>query len=388
MAKVTNPFIVRGAIPPAYFCDREAETEKLVRSLTNGNNVVLIASRRMGKSRLIDHCFQQPAIRDGYYTVFVDILQTANMQEFTYELGKAVFEALSPVSSRMAKLFIQTVRSLHGEFGIDPITGHPKFTFSLGHIENPIYTLEEIFRFVEQADKPCIIAIDEFQRIAFYPEKNVEAVLRTYIQRLNNCGFVFAGSERHLLGQMFQDSNRPFYSSAGIIALDRIDKTKYAAFAIEHFAEFGKRIDADSVSRVYDLFSGNTFAMQKTMNVAFSLTAEKAECTLDVVREAIDEILEDNTYDYRTRLMTMSTPQKEVLYAIGKRGVATQITGAEFVNHNRLGSASSVQSATRKLIADGWVAETVGEEGKKSYQLTDLFLALWIQQRYGVGYHL
>ena len=128
--------------------------------------------------------------------------------------------------------------------------------------------------------------------------------------------------------------------------------------------------------------------MQKTMNVAFSLTAAKAECTLDVVREAIDEILEDNTYDYRTRLMTMSTSQKEVLYAIGKRGVATQITGAEFVNHNRLGSASSVQSAMRKLIADGWVAETVGEEGKKSYQLTDLFLALWIQQRYGVGYHL
>ena len=280
------------------------------------------------------------------------------------------------------------MRSLHGEFGIDPITGHPKFSFSLGHIENPIYTLEEIFRFVEQADKPCIIAIDEFQRIAFYPEKNVEAVLRTYIQRLNNCGFVFAGSERHLLGQMFQDSNRPFYSSAGIIALERIDKTKYAAFAIEHFAEFGKRIDADSVSRVYDLFSGNTFAMQKTMNVAFSLTAAKAECTLDVVREAIDEILEDNTYDYRTRLMTMSTPQKEVLYAIGKRGVVTQITGAEFVNHNRLGSASSVQSAMRKLMADGWVAETVGEEGKKSYQLTDLFLALWIQQRYGVGYQL
>lgn len=388
MAKVTNPFIVRGAIPPAYFCDREAETEKLVRSLTNGNNVVLIASRRIGKSRLIDHCFEKPAIGDGYYTVFVDILQTANMQEFTYELGKAVFEALSPVSSRMAKLFIQTVRSLHGEFGIDPITGHPKFSFSLGHIENPIYTLEEIFRFVEQADKPCIIAIDEFQRIAFYPEKNVEAVLRTYIQRLNNCGFVFAGSERHLLGQMFQDSNRPFYSSAGIIALERIEKTKYAAFAIEHFAEFGKRIDADSVNRVYDLFAGNTFAMQKTMNVAFSLTAAKAECTLDVVREAIDEILEDNTYDYRTRLMTMSTPQKEVLYAIGKRGVATQITGAEFVNHNRLGSASSVQSAMRKLLADGWVAETVGEEGKKSYQLTDLFLALWIQQRYGVGYHL
>ncbi len=388
MTKITNPFIVRGAIPSAYFCDREQETNKLVRSLTNGNNVVLIASRRIGKSRLIDHCFEQPAINGVYYTIFVDILQTANMQEFTYEFGKAVFETLSPLSSRMAKLFMQTVRSLHGEFGVDPMTGHPKFSFSLGHIENPAYTLEEIFQVIEQADKPCIVAIDEFQRIAFYPEKNVEAILRTHIQRMSNCGFVFAGSERHLLAQMFQDSNRPFYSSAGLLALERIDRDKYAAFAVEHFAEFGKTIDADSVNHVYDLFSGNTFAMQKTMNVAFSLTADHGACSLDTIRQAIDEILEDNTYDYRTRLMTMSTSQKEVLFAIGKRGVAAQVTGADFINHNRLGSASSVQSALRKLTADGWVSEIVGEDGKKSYQLNDLFLALWVQQRYGVGYRL
>lgn len=388
MAKITNPFIVRGAIPSAYFCDREQETNKLVRNLTNGNNMVLIASRRIGKSRLIDHCFEQPVIKDVYYTIFVDILQTANMQEFTYEFGKAVFETLSPLSSRMSKLFMQTVRSLHGEFGVDPLTGHPKFSFSLGHIENPAYTLEEIFHVLEQADKPCIVAIDEFQRIAFYPEKNVEAILRTHIQRMSNCGFVFAGSERHLLAQMFQDSNRPFYSSAGILVLERIDRDKYAAFAVEHFAEFGKTISADSVNHVYDLFSGNTFAMQKTMNVAFSLTADRSTCTLDIIRQAIDEILEDNTYDYRTRLMTMSSSQKEVLFAIGKRGVAAQVTGADFINRNRLGSASSVQSALRKLVADGWVSEIAGEDGKKSYQLNDLFLALWIQQRYGVGYML
>lgn len=388
MAKVSNPFIVRGAIPPEYFCDREQETIKLVKLLTNNNNVVLIAPRRIGKSRLIDHCFEQPELKDIYYKILVDIMQTGNIQEFTYELGKAVFETLSSVSNRLSKLFMQTVQSLHGEFGMDPVTGNPKFSISLGHISNPTYTLEEIFRFLEQADKPCIIAIDEFQRITDYPESNVEAILRTHIQRLSNCGFIFSGSERHLLGQMFQDSNRPFYSSASIMDLEEIPQDKYNSFVIDCFKKFGKNIESVNVNRVYDLFSGNTFAMQKTMNIAFMLTPDNSECTLDIIHEAIDDILEDNTYEYRNRLMTMGSAQKQVLYAIGKKGKVTQITGAEFINLNQLGSASSVQSAMKKLLADGWVTELADEEGKKAYQLTDYFLTLWIKQKYGVGYNI
>ena len=136
MEKVTNPFIVRGAIPEAYFCDREKETERLVRYLTNGNNVVLHAPRRIGKSKLIEHCFEQSAIKGKYYTIFVDILQTGNLQEFTFELGKAVFEVTASLGDKMLKQFAQTVQSLHGEYTIDPFTGFPKFSMSIGHVEN------------------------------------------------------------------------------------------------------------------------------------------------------------------------------------------------------------------------------------------------------------
>ena len=163
---------------------------------------------------------------------------------------------------------------------------------------------------------------------------------------------------------------------------------KYNSFVIDCFKKFGKNIESVNVNRVYDLFSGNTFAMQKTMNIAFMLTPDNSECTLDIIHEAIDDILEDNTYEYRNRLMTMGSAQKQVLYAIGKKGKVTQITGAEFINLNQLGSASSVQSAMKKLLADGWVTELADEEGKKVYQLTDYFLTLWIQQKYGVGYNI
>ena len=69
MEKVINPFIVLGTIPDPYFCDREKETERLVRYLTNGQNVVLHAPRRIGKSKLIEHCFEQPAIKGKSYTI-------------------------------------------------------------------------------------------------------------------------------------------------------------------------------------------------------------------------------------------------------------------------------------------------------------------------------
>lgn len=388
MDKITNPFIVQGDIPEAYFCDREQETERLIRYVTNGNNVVLSAPRRVGKSKLIAHSFAQPEIKDHYFTIFVDILQTNNLQEFTYELGKAVFSVTSSFGSKMMQLFGQTVKSLRGEYSYDPLTGMPKFSMSLGHIENPQYTIEEIFHFLEKADKPVIVAIDEFQRIAQYPEKNVEAILRSHIQRMSNCHFIYAGSERHLLGQMFLDYNRPFYQNATLMNLEKIERSKYSAFAVTHFEEFKKHIEEDDVNRIYDLFDGNTFAMHKTLNSAFSITLEGSDCDLTTIRKAIDGILGESDHDFRARLMPMSLPQKEVLYAIARSGVATQVTGGEFVQKYRLSSPSSVQSAVRKLLTDGWITEFFNEEGKKCYQLYDYFLTLWIQQNYGSGYRL
>ena len=173
-----------------------------------------------------------------------------------------------------------------------------------------------------------------------------------------------------------------------MMSLEKIEQTKYAEFAMAHFEEYGKHIDEETINRVYVLVDGNTFAMQKIMNVAFSLTLENENCDINTVRSAIDEILSSNDYDYRTRLMTMSVPQKEVLYAVGRKGVVSQITGSEFVSKYRLGSASSVQSVVRKLRADGWLSEYFDTEGNKQYQLSDIFLTLWIQSKYGMGYNI
>lgn len=378
MAKEINPFIVTGRIEPEYFCDRVEESARLVRSLTNGNNMVIISPRRMGKTGLIRFCYDKPEIRDEYYTFFIDILHTSSLREFTYLLGREIYEMLLPRSRKMATLFLRTIKSISGKFGFDPLTGLPTFNVELGDIERPEYTLEEIFSYLTLADKPCIVAIDEFQQVAKYPEKNIEALLRTHIQKIRNSNFIFAGSERHMMQEMFLSASRPFYHSADMLELRAIAREIYVPFIVEHFESRNRRIAAADVEKVYDLFKGHTFYIQKTFNEAFADTLVGGECTIEVIRTAIEGMIAANDTIFREILSNIPEKQKELLYAIGKDGEAERVTSAEFIKRHSLSSASSVQSATKKLLEKDIITE-IG----KVYSLTDKLFAMWINGIYG-----
>ncbi len=378
MAKIINPFIVTGKIEPEYFCDRVTESARLVKSITNGNNLVIISPRRMGKTGLIRFCYDKPEISKEYYTFFIDILHTSSLREFTYLLGREIYETLLPRSRKMANLFIQTIKSISGKFGFDPISGTPTFNVELGDIDRPEYTLEEIFRYLANADKPCIVAIDEFQQIAKYPEKNIEALLRTHIQKLRNSNFIFAGSERHMMQEMFTSAARPFYHSADMLELKAIVPEIYIPFIVGHFEKRNRHIATENIEKVYHLFKGHTYYIQKTFNEAFADTPEEEECTLETIQAAIDNMIAANDTIFREILSNIPEKQKELLYAIAKDGEAERITSSEFIKRHSLTSASSVQSASKKLLDKDIITEI-----NKAFSVTDKLFAMWINQLYG-----
>lgn len=378
MAKEINPFIVTGKIEPQYFCDRIQESARLVKSITNGNNMVIISPRRMGKTGLIQFCYEKTEVKNNYYTFFIDILHTSSLREFTYILGKEIFETLTPRSKKMATLFIQTLKSISGKFGFDPLTSLPTFNVELGDIDRPEYTLEEIFRYLAVADKPCIVAIDEFQQISKYPEKNIEALLRTHIQKITNSNFIFAGSERTMMQTMFLSSSRPFYRSSDIMELNAIDKYIYVPFIIEHFENRNRKIKTENVDKVYDLFRGHTFYIQKTFNESFADTSEGDECTQEIIRIAIDSMIAYNETIFREILSNIPEKQKMLLYAIAKEGEATQILSADFIKRHSLATASSIQAAAKQLLEKDHITEV-----NKVYSVTDKLFAMWINRVYG-----
>ena len=206
-----NPFVTKGYVGPEYFCDRVKETKKIVELTTNGNNMALISPRRVGKTDLIRHCLHQPEIKKDYYTFHIDIYATTSLRDFVNVFGKAILDELKPQGKAVWESFLGALRSLRSEITYD-INNFPTWSLGLGDIEYPATTLDEIFEYLNKADKHCIVAIDEFQQIINYnDEPNIEATLRTYIQKCVNATFIFSGSKRHLMGEIFTSPSRPFY---------------------------------------------------------------------------------------------------------------------------------------------------------------------------------
>ena len=170
-----------------------------------------------------------------------------------------------------------------------------------------------------------------------------------------------------MMQAMFLSSARPFYRSSDVMELDAIDKDIYVAFISEHFERRDRRVSTENAGKVYDLFRGHTFYIQKTFNESFADTLMGGECTLDIIRNAIHSMIDYNDTIFREILSNIPEKQKELLYAIAKEGEAVQIL-----------SASSVQSATKKLLEKDIITEV-----NKVYSVTDKLFAMWINRLYG-----
>ena len=378
---MTNPFFITGIIPEPYFCDREKETQQLVRIIENKAHILLTSARRMGKTQLIYHVYEQPAIKTAFHTFYVDIFPTTSLHEMVLFLSKEIYSKLVPKGKKALKFFLSTIKSLTGSLGYDPATGTPSFDVKLGDIHNPELTLQEIFNYLEKADKPCIFAIDEFQQITNYPEKNVEALLRTYIQRMNNCLFIFAGSNRHILENMFNSTARPFYNSTEQFHLERIPKEIYTSFAIQQIINAGRAITADAASLAYDLFEGHTYYVHHILHNAFANSNPQKTIDEEDIRSALDELLDARSRSFSNIMNKLNLRQKETLIAIAKEGKACGVTSVAFVKKHALKSASSVQYAISTLLEDQLL--TYENDGRtKIYSVADRFLGYWIRKNY------
>lgn len=376
-----NPFYITGIIPEPYFCDREKETAWMVQTLKNKAHILLTSPGRMGKTQLIRHVFEQPAIKDNCYTFYTDIYPTTSLHEFVLFLSKEIYSVLVPKGKAALDKFLTALRSLAGSFGYDPIASTPIFDVKLGDIRTPELTLEEIFNYLEHADKPCVFAIDEFQQIAYYPEKNVEATLRTHIQKMSNCMFIYAGSNRHILENMFNSSAQPFYNSAEQIYLDCISKDVYTGFAEEQFAKAGRTIALEAASHTYDLFEGHTYYVHNVLHNAFAYIDFNKAIDIDDIDKTLSDILEEKGRTFASVMNQLNYQQKETLVAIAKEGKATGVTSVSFVKKHTLKSPSSVQYAINTLL-DKQLLTYHNEGRSKVYRVSDRFMEMWICRTY------
>ena len=374
--EIFNPFFIGRYVDKQYFCDREKDTETLVRHILNGRNVALISPRRLGKSGLIHHTFAQDVIKDRYTTIYVDIYATKDLCEMVKALSEAIVKAVGQKKSWHEKFF-SFIKSLRVGFHIDAVSGEPSFDIGIGDIENPDKTIRELFDYMEASEKPCILAIDEFHQIREYPQTNTEAFIRSLVQQCSRTSFIFCGSKRHTMTDIFYSPAKPFFQSVISQSLKPIPMETYVEFAGRMFSQRGKILDKAAAEAIYRMFDGCTWYMQMMMNEMFALTKEGMTCTTEYIDFAWDNIIMAQEDRYQAILYGLAPKQKQLLQAIASDRTVEGITSSDFVKRHRLVSASSVQAALKPLLKNDIVT---CEEG--IYRIYDYFFADYLAKKY------
>ena len=237
--KIANPFLTAGYVGPTYFCDRKREAEELIQHLENGRNTTLISPRRYGKTGLIQQVLHLMSKRRGVKTVYVDLYPTRCLSDFARALAVALSESVASPIEKIFKAVSEFARGFRPTMTLDEFSGRPKFRFDIT-AANAQSSLESMLEYLQSRRGRTIVAIDEFQQIAEYPEKGVEALLRSKIQFMHNVGFIFSGSRLHMMAEMFHSPKRPFFNSTAAMSLDVIDRQAYFRFAASFFRKAGQ----------------------------------------------------------------------------------------------------------------------------------------------------
>lgn len=373
--KLNNPFVLTGYHGPEYFCDRVAETKKLCTAIRNESNITLLSPRRYGKTGLIWNSFNELSKNKEFETIYLDIFGTQNLADFTKSFANAVLGKLDTPLERMSETAKRLIQSLRPTLSYDSATGSPSLSFDISPNQAE-RTLSEIFAYLANHNCRTVIAIDEFQQIRNYPEKGVEAILRSHIQ-FAKTRFIFAGSKQHLMRDIFTSPQRPFYQSTLMLPLDTIPEDPYYTFAAGFFTQAGLSLDRSVFHALYSRFSGITWYVQA---ILWDLYASREAITQETqVENAIKERVMANEYDRQMILELLPDGARRLVKAIASEGIVKSPQAGNFISKYGLRAASSVKTSLQMLLEN-----EILYHDRDGYVVYDRFFAEYLRSHQNI----
>jgi AAA+ ATPase superfamily predicted ATPase len=361
------------------FCDRENELKILQKNVESDINMTLISIRRMGKTGLIYRFFDEiHSENSDFITLYVDIFSARSLDDFVKLLAEAIL-TFYPEKTNFGQRFLKILKGFRPLISYDAISGAPQIQIAYQTPYEKEITLRSLLNFLEQQEKKVILAIDEFQQITEFPEKNIEALLRTYIQSLKNINFIFCGSRKTMMLDIFSNAKRPFFGMTQYMSLDKIDEQKYTEFIINLFAKHKKEIDSQDVNFILNWTNTHTYYTQALCNAVFSFSDKKID--LQTIKDTCAYILQSNESIYLQYRQLLTPAQWNFLIAVAKEERVTQITAQDFVSKYGIGTpANSIRISKALIDKDLLLADANLKE--ISYQVYDVFLMRWLQSKF------
>lgn len=372
-----NPFPSTGYKGPDYFCNRKAETLQLNQLIGNGVNIALFAIRRLGKTGLVQHVFNSYKNNTRVICIYVDILATRTIADFTNLLATAVYKRFPPQKTTGKKI-IEFFKRLRPTITFDELSGTPALTLTIETKTQKENTIGQILQFLDTQNIRVVFAIDEFQQILDYPENNTEAILRSHIQHLKNTSFIFCGSNQKMMHEIFNSAKRPFFASCTNINLTYIEESDYKKFIQKKFKEYKRTIDDDALDFICKWTMLHTFYTQYFCSTLYA--NNKKNISLQDTHDTALYILKLNEGTFFQYRNLLTAAQWNLLQAIAKEEKVVQPQGKDFINKHKLGTPALVKRGLDALLNKEMIFYQA-EARKSYYEVYDKFLMRWLQSQ-------
>lgn len=363
-----NPFEFRSVATGDRFIDRRIEIKTLRECIKSGQNVTLYSPRRFGKSSLILECFRR--LGKDFITVYLDFYKVNNISD----LAEKIIEATASAAYKKSELLVKDMKDFFKS--LRPVVNITSEGIAISikgfDIERD---LEEAFRFpqlvAEKKKRRLVFAMDEFQRIAYLDGDMLERMMRSEIQLQNKVSYIFSGSKVHLLKEMFESGDKPFFQSTKIMTIDYIPKNEFTRYIKTEFKRTKVNLSDELIEQIVDICGGHP---QRTKQLCFEvwnhIALDNPVNSIEGLNKIIKMMIKNDDYLSELWSSIKSPIQRKLLIGISNESFE-QPFSTDLLKKYDLESASHVQRAMKSLENQGIIQHRT---------IVDPFFKLWILQ--------
>ncbi|HEY3160015.1 MAG TPA: ATP-binding protein [Vicinamibacterales bacterium] len=374
-----NPFVYGEVVPGEAFVDREAELDRLIADLGNGQKVFLISPRRYGKSSLIRQALESLR-RRGALAIELTVSSYSSYLAFLEGYARAIASVESKwdrartwlteaISSTRPEIRYEPKDSGLGRFSV----AFPQVTTArdLNRLANEVFGLPG--KLAADRKRTVVVALDEFQAIDSFNGGSVEHALRAAAQHQRQVGYVFAGSEPSLMEKMI-GPRRPFYKAGPVMRLQKISPTIFGDFIERRFTKSGIKPEPGIADAILDLAGNLPYDVQRLAHETWDDVRARGarKVTLEDLHATLARLLSEQETIFEALWQRMTLHQRATLRAVVLQG-GREIHSAEARARHRLGGASSIQKSLAALTAQ----DVLLREGPR-YLVMDSLLREWV----------
>jgi AAA+ ATPase superfamily predicted ATPase len=376
-----NPFRFGDLALDDAFTDRTEEVAELAADMRNGQNVVVFAPRRYGKSSLVLRAAEL-ALADGVLVGYCDLMRTPTKERFAAALAKTIYEDIASPAGHLLERAATVFRGLivKPTIELDPDTGSLRFSFDAarrrrgGDIDDTIEKLLELPQEIA-ADRRrrAVLVLDEFQEVVKL-DKAFPNLMRSVFQAQPEVGHVYLGSKRHVLDAIFNDKNEPFWRSAKRLEIGTIPRSEFGAFIRARFEATDKGIVDGALEKILDATSGHPYGTQELAYYTWELVPAGHSALEGDVDIALTKVLRGE-HNHFSKIWERATEQQRLLL-LALADEPASLYSVEYQRRYGLASSSHVQRAVTSLVRE----ELVGRDERGEYCIVEPFLGEWLKR--------